>query len=231
MNVCSIVHPNESPFIKLVCPQAGAMPLFTPLGQIIVLGGIFLLVFSSYITIQAFASKLYGESLASSMESTLYAVFRCVGQDQPHKFSSLFDLPVAASSVGSFFAPSATNKLGTRLTLFLGILGYAALVAASLVYFLKGDEWPFAGNLVILGGFATGLGASFVWTAQVRKRVLVAPFRLERWLMGMRCGTRVGFFCNIPRWTAVGAEAASSRFSGGETSLPCSKPWLEAGCT
>ena len=70
---------------------------------------IFLFVFTAYMTIQGFASQLYGSDLGSNMESTLYATF----------------------TVACFFAPAVTNKLGSRLTLFIGTLGYGALVAAS----------------------------------------------------------------------------------------------------
>uniref|UniRef100_A0A7S2WEB7 Major facilitator superfamily (MFS) profile domain-containing protein n=1 Tax=Rhizochromulina marina TaxID=1034831 RepID=A0A7S2WEB7_9STRA len=80
--------------------------------------------------------------MGSDMEMTLYAVF----------------------TVFCFLAPSVTNKLGTRFTMFLGVLGYAALVAASLVYLLGlVGRW-----LVILGGAVNGVGAAFMWTAQGR---------------------------------------------------------------
>lgn len=46
----------------------------TPRGQAVLMGLIFLLVFSSYLTIQGFAVQLYGEALASDMEFVLYAV-------------------------------------------------------------------------------------------------------------------------------------------------------------
>jgi hypothetical protein len=48
----------------------------TPRGQAVLMGLIFLLVFSAYLTIQGFAAQLYGEALASDMELVLYAVRR-----------------------------------------------------------------------------------------------------------------------------------------------------------
>ncbi len=42
-----------------------------------------------------------------------------------------------------------------------------ALVAASLVYFLGNDQWPFCEALVIIGGACTGFGAALLWTSQV----------------------------------------------------------------
>ena len=109
------------------------------------MGVIFLLIFTAYITIQAFATKLYGDELGSNMALTLYAVF----------------------TAACFIAPAITNVLGPRFTLFLGSLGYAALVMASLVFALAGSS---AGTqaLVILGGACCGLGAALLWTAQGR---------------------------------------------------------------
>lgn len=55
----------------------------SPRGQTALLGVVFLLVFSAYLVIQTFSSKLYGERLASAMEATLYAVFTLVrGSDR-----------------------------------------------------------------------------------------------------------------------------------------------------
>merc|ERR1719424_492529 len=57
--------------------------------------------------------------------------------------------------------------------MFLGMLGYATLVAASLVYFILGEgsgsgktsphSW-----IIIAGGGVLGVGASLLWTAQGR---------------------------------------------------------------
>ena len=80
------------------------------MGQVFLLGLVFLLVFTAYITIQAFASKLYGSTLASNMALTLYAVF----------------------TAACFLAPAITNVLGPRFTLFLGSLG--AFLAVTVIY-------------------------------------------------------------------------------------------------
>ena len=59
-----------------------------------------------------------------------------------------------------------TNKLGAKMTMFWGTIGYAGLVAASLVYF-ENIESSFD-FVVILGGISCGLGAALLWTAQGR---------------------------------------------------------------
>ena len=77
------------------------------------------------------------------METTLYAVF----------------------TVFCFPAPAITNKIGTRQAMFWGILGYGALVGASLLYYLDVvGQWA-----VIAGGGINGVGAALLWTAQVRR--------------------------------------------------------------
>ena len=63
-----------------------------------------------------------------------------------------------------FLAPSIVNKIGTRFSMFLGILGYGALVCASLLYYLDVvGQW-----LVVVGGGMNGAGAALLWTAQGR---------------------------------------------------------------
>ena len=61
--------------------------------------------------------------------------------------------------------------------MFFGVLGYASLVLASLIYFLYGsggggegddDDALWARRLVVLGGAVLGCGASTLWTAQGR---------------------------------------------------------------
>ena len=66
----------------------------------------------------------------------------------------------------SFLSPSVTNKLGAKMTMFLGTIGYGGLVAASLVYFENLEEK--LDCVVILGGVSCGLGAALLWTAQGR---------------------------------------------------------------
>ena len=120
------------------------MRLQTPLGQTVLMGLIFFFVFSAYITIQGFAAKLYGAELASNMEMTLYATF----------------------GVACFASPTVTNVLGAQATLTLGVLGYGALVAASLLLSIVRTWWTEA--IVIGGGAVLGVGAACLWTAQGR---------------------------------------------------------------
>ena len=125
-------------------PTMGAC-LRSPKAQVTIMGVVFLLIFTAYITIQAFAAKLYGSELGSNMELTLYAVF----------------------TAACFAAPAITNVCGPRLTLFCGSLGYAALVLTSLILALFGTH-PWTEALVIFGGGCCGLGAALLWTAQGR---------------------------------------------------------------
>lgn len=116
----------------------------TPLSQVVLMGLVFFFVFSAFLTIQAFASDTYGEDLGSKMATALYLSF----------------------SFFSFVSPSVTNKLGAKMTMFWGTVGYAGLVAASLLYFENLDKK--LDYVVILGGVSCGLGAALLWTAQGR---------------------------------------------------------------
>merc|ERR1719409_2451156 len=95
----------------------------TGMGQTVLMGFLFFFVFMAYFMIQGFSATLYGPRLGADMEATLYIVF----------------------TIACFPAPSIVNKLGCRLGMFLGILGYASLVAASLLYFLAGATADFEG--------------------------------------------------------------------------------------
>ena len=64
------------------------------------MGMIFLFVFMAYYMIQDYSANLYGATLGANMELTLYAVF----------------------TAACFVAPAATNVLGARLTMFLGVI-------------------------------------------------------------------------------------------------------------
>lgn len=118
--------------------------LKTPKAQVVLMGTVFFFVFSAFLTIQAFASDMYGEDLGSKMATSLYLSF----------------------SFFSFLSPSVTNKLGAKMTMFWGTIGYAGLVAASLIYFENLDSS--FDYVVILGGISCGLGAALLWTAQGR---------------------------------------------------------------
>lgn len=105
------------------------------------MGIVFFLIFMAYDMIQGYSANLYGQDLGSIMGLTLYAVF----------------------SVSCFFAPTVTNKIGTRLTMTLGITGYGALVAASLIYSLGlANQW-----IIVVGGALNGVGAALLWTAGI----------------------------------------------------------------
>ena len=145
-----------------ICPQS----IRTPIGQSVILGTIFLFIFTAYMTIQGYASQLYGSELGSNMEMVLYGVF----------------------TGACFVAPPITNMLGSRLTLFVGSLGYACLVGASLLLAIEaevvGTNGTDIGNhtagppaaaqhvwcqvVVVIGGAMCGLGAALLWTAQGR---------------------------------------------------------------
>ena len=116
----------------------------TPMAQTFVLGMIFFFTFTAYLTIQAFASDMYGQTLGSNTAFSIYALF----------------------TIACFISPSITNKLGCKNTMTLGVLGYASLVAASLIKFVDGtDKYNW---LVIVGGCILGIGAALLWTAQGR---------------------------------------------------------------
>ena len=92
--------------------------------------------------IQGYSATLFGDQLGADMELTLYAVFTVV----------------------CFAAPPVTNMLGAQLTMFIGIVGYAMLVLAALLYNLElVGSW-----CVIAGGACTGVGAALLWTGQGR---------------------------------------------------------------
>merc|ERR1740133_529720 len=76
-------------------------------GQTVLMGALFFFVFMAYFMIQGFSATLYGPQLGADMEATLYFSF----------------------TLACFVAPSVVNKLGCRLCMFLGMLGYATLVA------------------------------------------------------------------------------------------------------
>ncbi|KAL7536497.1 hypothetical protein ACHAXR_007202, partial [Thalassiosira sp. AJA248-18] len=119
----------------------------SPTVQTVTLGIVFFWVFAAYTTIQFYSSSTYGASLAADSVSAVYLTF----------------------TLTCLVSPVIINLWGCRLSMFLGVLGYAALVLVSLIYFLYGGEdvlW--ARRLVVLGGAVLGCGASTLWTAQGR---------------------------------------------------------------
>lgn len=131
--------------------QGGKDPscLATPFVQVVIMGVIFLFVFVSFSTIQVFSSTLYGQTLGANINMTLYLVF----------------------AFGCFVAPSITQALGAKVTMFLGIIGYAMLVVTGLIYFEAGgghgpDCCTALQYVPIAGGALLGFGAAILWTAQ-----------------------------------------------------------------
>ena len=115
------------------------------LGQTVIMGVIFLLVFIAYYMLQGYASILFGADLASDALVTLYAVF----------------------TAGCFFAPGVVNRCGGKRSLAGGVVGYACFSAAAFAYAALGEpRWTRA--LVVGGGALNGAGAAVLWTAQGR---------------------------------------------------------------
>lgn len=65
-------------------------------------------------------------------------------------------------AVGAFFAGTVNNKIGPRLTLLLGSLGYGLYIGSYLALNIHSD----AGGFVIAAGAILGLCAGLLWTAQ-----------------------------------------------------------------
>tara|TARA_B110000305_G_C19418187_1_gene629241 strand:- start:51 stop:1094 length:1044 start_codon:yes stop_codon:yes gene_type:complete len=121
----------------------------SPMGQTIVLGLIFFFTFTAYLTIQALSADLYGEKLGSYVPFSIYGFF----------------------TVFCFVSPAITNKLGCKNAMFFGVLGYACLVLASLVYFLDRENHPNSEtyqSVVLIGASLLGVGAALLWTGQGR---------------------------------------------------------------
>ena len=115
------------------------------MGQTLIMGVIFLLVFSAYYMLQGYASILFGPDLASDALVCLYAVF----------------------TAGCFFAPGIVNGFGGKRSLAVGVVGYALFSGAAFAYAALGEpRWT--RTLVVCGGAANGLGAAVLWTAQGR---------------------------------------------------------------
>lgn len=122
-----------------------AASVVSPIGQVVLLGGIFFCVFIAYYMLQDFAPTLYGEEVGGDMEAVLYTCF----------------------TVACVFAPRVADSLGCRTTLFVGALGYATLAASSLVLAALGEQRGACQRWLIIGsGACVGVGAALLWTAQ-----------------------------------------------------------------
>ncbi|KAH7886219.1 MFS general substrate transporter [Phlebopus sp. FC_14] len=62
----------------------------------------------------------------------------------------------------SFFAGSINNKLGPRLTLFIGTMGYTLYIGSFLTINIHSNAGPF----VVTAGAILGICAALLWTAQ-----------------------------------------------------------------
>jgi len=68
----------------------------------------------------------------------------------------------ATFAISAFFAGSINNKIGARLTLFIGSLGYGLYIASYLSMNIHSN----AGGFVIAAGAILGICAGLLWTAQ-----------------------------------------------------------------
>ncbi|KAG1730558.1 major facilitator superfamily domain-containing protein [Suillus paluster] len=68
----------------------------------------------------------------------------------------------ATYAVSAFFSGTVNNKIGARLTLLFGTLGYALYVSSYLVINIHPD----AGWFLVTSGALLGVTAGFLWTAQ-----------------------------------------------------------------
>jgi hypothetical protein len=120
----------------------------TPVIQTVTLGLVFFWVFAAYTTVQFYSASTYGSDLAADCVSAVYLTF----------------------TVTCLVAPGIINKCGCRVAMFVGVLGYANLVLASLIYFqCEGrEDVRWARRFVVMGGALLGIGASTLWTAQGR---------------------------------------------------------------
>ncbi|KAH8068617.1 G-protein coupled peptide receptor [Aureococcus anophagefferens] len=118
-------------------PAAMAFERKGAMGQTVIMGVIFLLVFIAYYMLQGYASILFGADLASDALVTLYAVF----------------------TAGCFFAPGVVNRFGGKRSLAGGVgrilLDAAARDARHDVGELFAVFWCLFNTSAVLGGFVT----------------------------------------------------------------------------
>ena len=84
----------------------------------ILLGCIFMLCFTSFSVIQAYAGKFFGESAGADATCAVYLSF----------------------TFGCFFSPSVVVLFGPRASLALGISGYVLFVLAGLVVLMHDSD-------------------------------------------------------------------------------------------
>ena len=100
------------------------------MGQTVIMGVIFLLVFSAYYMLQGYASILFGTELASNALVCLYAVF----------------------TIGCFVAPGIVNYFGGKRSLAAGVIGYGFFSLAAFVYAILNEATWTKTLVVVCGG-------------------------------------------------------------------------------
>ncbi|KAF5313027.1 hypothetical protein D9619_003575 [Psilocybe cf. subviscida] len=119
------------------------------------------------------------------------------GQVDPTTSANANSTLYATFAVGAFFSGSINNKLGSRLTLLLGITGYSLFIGSYLALNIH----PHAGAFVIASGAILGLCAGLLWTAQGS---LMMSYATES-----QKGTFIGIFWAIFNLGAVVGSAVS----------------------
>lgn len=113
---------------------------YNPLVQVVMLGFILFMGPGMFNALNGLGAGGQVDSKTSAnANSTLYATF----------------------AFTAFFAGSINNKLGSRLTLLLGSLGYSLYIASYLVMEIHSN----AGGFVIAAGAVLGICAGLLWTA------------------------------------------------------------------
>jgi len=103
----------------------------------------------------------------------------------------------ATFAFAAFFAGSINNKLGSRLTLFLGSMGYSLYIGSYLAMNIHTN----AGGFVIAAGAILGICAGLLWTAQ-GSLMLAYPTESQK-------GVFIGIFWGIFNLGAVVGASVS----------------------
>ncbi|KII94434.1 hypothetical protein PLICRDRAFT_172084 [Plicaturopsis crispa FD-325 SS-3] len=106
----------------------------------------------------------------------------------------------------AFFAGSINNTLGSRLTLFLGSLGYSLYIGS----YLAMNIHPHAGAFVVASGAILGVCAGLLWAAQ-GSLMMAYPTEGQK-------GKYIGIFWSIFNLGAVTGEAVSTGKNWNSTS-------------
>ncbi|CAG7847247.1 UNC93-like protein C922.05c [Serendipita indica DSM 11827] len=113
---------------------------YHPLTQVVLLGLVLFMTPGMFNALNGLGAGGQVDSQTSAnANSTLYATF----------------------AFTAFFAGSINNKLGSRLTLFIGSLGYSLYIASYLAMEIHSNAGPF----VITAGAILGICAGLIWTA------------------------------------------------------------------